>query len=165
MITQKRLKELLHYCPDTGVFTRRVRTSNSVVVGGEAGHVCKRSGYRLISVDDVLHRAHRLAWLYVFGSFPDNQLDHISRNRSDNRLANLREATNAQNCQNTRLRKDNTSRAKGVHWYKARRKWQVYINLNGKRSFLGYFSEKAEAIAAYVSASQQLHPYGEHANA
>ena len=158
MITQERLKELLHYEEATGVFTWKVDKAGKKA-GDIAGHVCKRDGYRLIGLDMKLYFAHRLAWLYTHGVWPKQQLDHINRVRHDNRIANLRQATNAQNCQNTSLRRDNTSGVKGVHWYARRNKWQVYINKNGKRSFLGYFSDKTDAISAYVNAAKVMHPF------
>jgi hypothetical protein len=160
MITQERLKQVLHYAPDTGVFTWKVG-KRGCSAGSVAGHVCKRDKYRLIGVDTKLYFAHRLVWLYMYGSFPKNQIDHINRNRSDNRLSNLRDATNAQNSQNASLRKDSTSKVRGVHWYKRRSKWQVYINVNGRRSFIGYFSDKSDAVAAYSAAARERHPFNQ----
>ena len=156
MITQTRLKELLHYDPEMGVFTYRVKTSYRVNVGDVAG--CDNGkGYLQIRLDTVLYKAHRLAWLCVHGSWPRDQIDHINLQRGDNRHVNLREATNSENQRNALRRSDNTSGAKGVHWNKAHRKWQTYIGVNKKRVSLGYFDRLEDAAAAYAEASKRLH--------
>ncbi|MCK9994454.1 MAG: hypothetical protein Dbin4_02974, partial [Alphaproteobacteria bacterium] len=98
-LTQSRLKELLHYDPDTGVFTRRVQTSSNARVGDVAGCL-HPEGYRHIQIDGKRYAAHRLAWLYMTGEWPTNQLDHLNGVRDDNRWGNLREATHGQNQQN-----------------------------------------------------------------
>src|SRR3990167_3120706 len=108
MISQQRLKELLSYNPNTGEFTRLVATGihgcnkAGVVVGCLSDHPTQ--GYILIRVnnDGILYRAHRLAWLYVYGFWPPADIDHINGNRSDNRIVNLRSVTRSQNLQNMR---------------------------------------------------------------
>ena len=113
-LTAERLRELLHYDPETGVFTWKIRTSNRVKVGSIAG-VIDPNGYIRIRLDGRLHQAHRLAWLYMAGQWPAIHIDHINGEKAYNRWCNLREATHAQNMQNYELFKeinDRTAAAK-----------------------------------------------------
>jgi HNH endonuclease/AP2 domain len=156
MITAERLRELLHYEPDTGVFTRRVRTANRVRVGGDvAGSVNSSDGYRYICIDYRLYPDHRLAWLYITGSWPKSQIDHINGDKTDNRLANLREATQSQNQANTSMRADNISGFKGVSWSKGRRKWLAHIKKRSKCKHLGFFDTSGSAALAYTIAAEK----------
>ena len=152
-LTAEYLRSILHYDPATGIFTRKVRTSNSVKVGDVAG--CPEGGgYLQIKLQSRKYKAHRLAWLYVYGSWPKDQLDHINRNRSDNRISNLREATNKQNNQNRSKSSNNTSGHPGVSWHKRDSKWQATIKHNQKQTHLGYFSTLEEAISARKAAEK-----------
>ena len=145
-LTAEYLRSILYYDQETGIFTWKVRTSNSVKVGDAAG--CQSGGYLRIRLQSKPHKAHRLAWLYVYGTWPKGQIDHINRNRSDNRIANLREVTNKQNGQNKSKRSDNTSGHTGVSWHKQSSKWQVKIKHNQKLIHLGYFTDIEEALSA-----------------
>ena len=152
-LTAEYLRSILHYDPATGIFTWRVSTSNRVRAGDVAG--CQNgSGYLLIKVQSRLYPAHRLAWLYVYGVWPKDQIDHINRNRSDNRRANLREVTNKQNGQNASKRSDNTSGHPGVSWHKRDFKWVAQIMHNQKLIHLGYFSILEEALSARKAAEK-----------
>lgn len=157
MLTQSRLKELLHYCPDTGVFTWQ-RARQGVRVGCVAGGI-GGEGYRSIRVDGRNYLAHRLAWLYVYGEWPKDQIDHINGVKDDNRIANLREATNAENNQNLAMRSSNKSGFVGVHWHSRDRKWHANIRINMKRKFLGRFNTPESAHAAYLAAKAELHTF------
>jgi hypothetical protein len=117
------------------------------------------NGYVCIRIDNILYTAHRLAWLYVHGNWPAHQLDHINKNRSDNRLCNLREATNAENAQN-RKRSDNKTGYTGVN--QENNKWKAEIKLNYKTIRLGLFETPEEAYSAYLSAKHGLHPFSQH---
>lgn len=152
-LTAEYLRSVLHYEPETGIFTRKVSTSNSVKVGDAAGSQSGR-GYLNITVGSRLYRAHRLAWLYVYGNWPEDQLDHINRDRADNRIENLREVTNKQNHQNSGKRRDNTSGHPGVCWHKQRSKWVARIMHNQKQIHLGLFTDIEEAIAARKAAEK-----------
>ena len=152
-LTAEYLRSILDYNPDTGIFTRKVSTSRSVKVGDVAGSPNGR-GYLQISVLSRDYLAHRLAWLHHFGVWPKDQLDHINRIRTDNRIANLREVTNKQNLQNAGKPSNNTSGHPGVHWNKQKSKWQVKITHNQKNIHLGYFSILEEAIAARKAAEK-----------
>jgi hypothetical protein len=155
-LTQARLKELLHYDPLTGVFTRLVATSNRIKVGDVAGSF-DAYGYRRIMVEGKSYKAHRLAWLYVRGIWPANMLDHRNGIRTDNRIDNLREATSAQNGANTGKRSDNTSGFKGVCWNKHVGKWLAQIQIRSRMRYLGYFTTPEEASEAYQAAAKEYH--------
>lgn len=154
-LTSDRLKELVSYNPDTGVFTRKIRTSNRINLGSTAGHI-RKDGYVGIKIDGRAEKCHRLAWLYVYGCWPENEIDHINGDPSDNRIANLRDISHAHNTQNTRKpRSDNTSGFLGVHAWNGG--FVASINVDKKRIKLGTFSTAEEAHAAYVEAKRRLH--------
>ena len=154
-ITQSRLKEVLEYDPCTGIFTWKKKLSKRISIGGVAGSI-RKDNYLEIRIDTVINLAHRLAWLYVYGYFPDC-IDHVNLNRSDNRISNLRESTMSQNASNCIIRSSNTSGYKGVSWNKKKKKWRAYITFNKKRIELGHFSDPLQAHQEYCSASKNLH--------
>jgi hypothetical protein len=157
MLTQARLKELLRYDRKTGNFFWRVpRGSRTDLVGTQAGGKHWK-GYWNIEIDAQEYRAHRLAWLYVYGRFPNEQLDHINRIKDDNRIVNLRLASQTQNGANSKA-KPSRSGLKGAHW-NARYggKWSSHILYNGKDNWLGYFATAEEAHTAYCKAAKKLH--------
>jgi hypothetical protein len=160
MLTQERLKELLDYDPETGVFTRKVRTTSKIHVGDAAGGLDSK-GYLLIRVDGKRYIAHRLAWLYIHGCWPDKDLDHINRIKTDNRIGNLREVTKAQNQWNTSSYKNNTSGYPGVSWHRKDKKWRARISIHGKYMFLGNYATPEAAYVAYMEAKEQIHRIGE----
>ena len=146
-LTAEKLRSILRYDPATGIFTWKVSTSNSVKVGDVAG--CPGgAGYLQIRLQSRLHQAHRLAWMYVYGEWPKLTIDHINRNRSDNRISNLRDVSHKQNHQNRRKPSNNTSGHSGVLWDKQKSKWKAQITHNQKKIHLGYFATIEEAIAA-----------------
>ena len=147
MITQDRLKELFNYDGQDLIWKVKRRGTK---IGSVAGCVGSR-GYRQIRVDTKKHYAHRLIWLYHFGSFPTNQIDHIDRNKLNNRIDNLRDVTQQENCKNKSKDKRNTSGITGVHWHKALGKWRAQGRVDNKRIHLGYFTDKLDAIAARKS--------------
>jgi hypothetical protein len=166
-LTQERLKQILDYDPKTGVFTRRGyslrggRTS-SRGAGERAGWHCA-NGYWMICVDNRDYTAHRLAWLYVYGRFPNGDTDHINHDKIDNRIANLREATRSQNSANRPPPKHNKSGHKGVHFDRAKGRWVAYIKKDFKRYHLGRYDTMEEAIAARKDAEHKM--FGEFAYA
>ena len=115
-LTQKRLKELLYYNLDTGIFTNRIDRSN-VKVGDIAGYINSK-GYRCIRVDCKIYRASRLAWLYMKGYFPEHEVDHEDRVRHNDRWKNLRHLTHSCNLKNRGVNSNNTSGITGVNWDK-----------------------------------------------
>lgn len=155
-LTQDELKSLLAYDAVTGVFTWRVSRPTKIKPGDVAGNVTSK-GYVTIGVKGKLYRAHRLAWLYLYGRWPVNEIDHINRIRSDNRIVNLREADRFVNTQNTTLQCNNKSGFRGVGWHKHRKAWRARISVKGKMKELGYFSTCEKAAEAYLKASIMLH--------
>jgi hypothetical protein len=161
MITPERLRQLVSYDPETGVFTNRVARPR-VSVGQELGWK-NGKGYRCMAMDGVTYPASRLAWLWLHGEWPAAMVDHIDRDRLNNRASNLRLATNAENSRNAKLSKRNASGAKGVYWYARHEKWTAQIRVNRKLLSLGYFAQKADAIAARQEAEREH--FGEFAGA
>lgn len=150
MLTVGRLRELLHYDPETGVFTRRV----DIRGGGRNGTVAgsnHNAGYLSITIDGRQYLAHRLAWFYVTGRWPVVDIDHIDRDRRNNRWANLREATRSQNMANTGRRRDNKSGFKGVSRHVQTGRWQAHSSGGGRTVYLGLFDSAEEAHRAYVA--------------
>lgn len=144
-LTQKRLKEVLDYNPKTGIFTwivDRTKTAKTGVVAGS-----NNNGYIQISVDGILHRAHRLVWLYTHGYLPENEVDHINRNRSDNRITNLRHVSRKCNSHNCKVSDKNSSGVAGISWDNKNKKWVAQI-YSGKQYNLGRFKEKLDAVFA-----------------
>lgn len=153
-LTAERLREVLHYDRDTGLFYWKETISPKAVKGSVAGMV-RSNGYRVIVIDKEVHRAGRLAWLYVHGEFPTKLIDHISADKSDDRIDNLRLAEFAENSWNIGITRRNTSGFKGA--YKSKWGWWSSIVVHGKRTHLGSFSSAPEAAAAYASAANRLH--------
>jgi hypothetical protein len=153
-LTADRLREVLRYSPSTGVFHWRVMSSSRRPAGSVAGEL-KPSGYILIGVDGFRYRAHRLAWLYMLGMWPDKQVDHKDNNRSNNIWKNLRLADNAQNQANSRCSKNNKAGFKGVYWHKRNAKWAAKINPGRKQVHLGCYDSPSEAHEAYLRGAQK----------
>lgn len=153
MITQKRLKELVHYNPETGVFTNLI-TRGRAKAGTESGskrRSQKGGVYMAIGIDGGEYKSHRLAFLYMTEKMPVDQIDHINGNGLNNCWSNLREADNATNKKNIPRRKDNSSGITGVGWFKPSGKWQAIIYNNKKPVYLGYFVDLFEAVCARKS--------------
>ena len=155
MITQCELKELLDYNPDTGVFTWKKTVSNRTVVGSVAGNQ-DYNLYRRLTINGQRYMEHRLAYLYMTGNFPKNEMDHINHIPDDNRWANLRDATASQNCGNMRKYKTNTSGYKGVYKQKRTDKWYSQIKHNKKMIYIGTYSTPQEASEAYKKKAIEL---------
>lgn len=158
ILTQKRLRELLDYQPDTGKFTWLVKRGNKSA-GAPAG-CFDADGYKVIRVDTRMYKAHRLAWLYVHGVMPTLNIDHINRDKADNRIANLRECNQSENMQNV-ADASTRSGCRGVTWYARDQKWIVRLRLNYKVIRVGRFKNLSDAIAARKKAEQQYHPFKE----
>lgn len=155
LLTASKARELLDYNPETGVFRRKL--SGHGRVAGQIAGTKQKDGYLQFSVDGRMYFAHRVAWLYVTGSWPTEQIDHINGVGTDNRFANLREATGAQNQWNKGRKAGSLSGLKGVAWNAALGKWQAQIKADKKAVYLGVFNCPTVAHFAYVRASHALH--------
>jgi hypothetical protein len=154
MITQEQLKEFLEYDKETGVFIRKIdwyKSKKGDIAGTDDGR-----GYKKIWILGKKYLLHRLAWLYVYGKFPDNDIDHINGNPSDNRIENLRDVSKSCNLQNqSRMHKNNKSGMLGVvaHYGKYRAQLTIKgITLKSKR-----FESKEEAHAEYIKMKRFYH--------
>ena len=150
MLTQERLKDLLHYNPDNGHFTWIKTTSPRVKVGAVAD-IAISHGYKYIGIDKQKYRVHRLAWLYMCGKFPEYYVDHIDGNPLNNALSNLREATHKQNLFNSKKPIHNTSGYKGVHFHKGTNKWRAVAYVDNYPQHIGLFKTAEKASEAYQS--------------
>jgi hypothetical protein len=155
-LTQERLRQLLAYDKETGVFTHIAPVGARVKAGDLAGFVNDR-GYVKICVDGRSYRGHHLAWLYVHGQWPSGKLDHKDRNRSNNRIDNLREATNSQNQANRAKQRNNTSGYKGVYWIEGQQKWLAKLVHKRKQYHLGLFATPEAAHEAYRAGAKRIH--------
>lgn len=151
MITQKRLKSLFTYDPQTGLFRREINRQGGKGKVGTVNH-----GYLIIGIDQKTYLAHRLAWLYVYGYWTEHDLDHINRNKIDNRICNLRETSRACNMINTGHQKNNRSGVKGVHYYNQTKRWRAKIKIDKTDRHLGYFNCFVEAVCHRLAAEQCL---------
>jgi hypothetical protein len=154
-LTQENLKDVLHYDPETGNFTRlKNKGSKSPSVG------TLLNGYLRIGVGQKIYAAHRLAWLYMTGSFPSGQIDHINGNKLDNRFVNLRVATASENKQNMRkARRGSRSGLIGASWHTQSQKWRAAIQIDGKKKHLGYFNTAEEAHLVFLEHKRRHHPF------
>ncbi|WP_197090407.1 HNH endonuclease [Cupriavidus basilensis] len=147
-LTADRVRELLDYEPETGVFTWKPRP---------AGHR-RSSGYVSIHIDGCEIKAHQLVWFLAYGAWPETLIDHINGNPSDNRLKNLRDGSSKLNAENQRRAKaTNQAKLLGVSWHKKNAKWQAGITANGKKYYLGTFDTAEEAHAVYLEAKRRFH--------
>jgi len=157
-VSHDRLLELLDYNCDTGVFTWRVKTGSRSIVGEPAGWI-HHSGYTNIKIYRKIYMAHRLAWFYITKSWPENQIDHIDRNKANNSISNLRDVTNQVNTHNNILpRVTNISGFTGVSFVLPNNKYRSRICTSGGQFHLGYFDTPEEAHQAYLSAKTIHHP-------
>jgi len=155
-LTAARLRELLHYASDTGVFTWRVFRCGRAMPGAVAGR--KSGQYWCINIDGQTFKASRLAWLYVTGEMPENVVDHWDTDKLNNRWSNLRDIPQSHNIQNQRrAQADNILGVLGVTHHAKNNKFQARITVGGRTRSLGYFASAVEAHAAYLEAKRTLH--------
>lgn len=156
MLTQIRLREMLDYDPETGVFRFRKKRGWE---GKPAGCIKpgRGGGYCLIRLAGESFRASRLAWLYMTGEWPDQDVDHIDLDRMNDRWANLRLATRSQNMANGSKRRDNTSGYRGVTWNEATQSWRAQVSVNGKNHYCGLYATREDAAAARDLKATILH--------
>lgn len=160
MITAAELKSLLKYNQDTGLFTWLVASSNRIRIGDIAG--CNKDGYILIRVNNILYRAHRLAWLYMTGSFPSQHIDHVDHIRSNNRWFNLRDVSQKENSKNMKKSKNNKSGVAGVRWCKKDNYWRIEVKVDYKLITLGSRRDFFEACCLRKSANNLYNFHSNH---
>ena len=159
-MNQETLKEHLSYCPETGEFTWIKSPSSFIKVGSKAGNVNNQNPYVYIKISGVVYKAHRLAWLYTFGKFPEKFIDHINGIKRDNRLCNLRKATSSQNSQNlVKPTAKNTSGFLGVSYSKRAKKFIAMIQHSGKNRYIGSFDTAELASDAYLGEKRKHHEF------
>ena len=148
----------ISYNPETGEF-HWISARPKVKVGMKAGYLKKNKGYIYIEYQGKAYSAHRLAWFYVYKKFPTEYIDHINRDKADNRIINLREATHGQNKANSKtINKNGLKGVSKLPWMKDNGKcWQAQIKHNKKQIYLGCFYTKEEAHEAYCKAAKELH--------
>lgn len=156
---RSRCCELLEYLPEDGSLRWRVGRRGSAKAGDVAGTV-ETNGYIRLRIDGRRYQAHRLVWLIAFGRMPDGEIDHINGNRSDNRLANLRDVTGRQNTQNRQRAYKSKARTDvvGPSFQTSRGMWLVNIRVDGRSKFIGRYLTIDEAESAYLDAKRQYHP-------
>lgn len=159
-LTQKRLREVLKYCPATGLFSWLVDASSRARRGDVAG-CAKGGGYVYITVDGVSYRAHRLAHFYIRGSWPCGDVDHKNGIKADNRLENIRIGSRSQNMQNEKKarRSNKSSGLLGAYWHAGAGRWMAQIVTNGKSKYIGLFDTADDAHAAYLKEKRRRHEF------
>lgn len=146
------LKTKLSYDPSTGEFTWLVNAGPRLV-GSRAGSVGPR-GYRRLACGGERYEEHRVAWLFIHGRWPADLIDHVNGDASDNRAANLREASRSQNAANSKAR-SGSSKLKGASFHKATGLWQSQIMVRGNKKYLGLHDTEEAAHMAYAAAATE----------
>jgi hypothetical protein len=145
------IKKYLRYDAETGKIFWKLNKGSTGKAGNEAGG--QNCGYIRIKLNRKSYKAHRIAWLLTYGSWPEDQIDHINGNGLDNRLENLRAVSSGENLRNQKIPKNNTSGTIGVSFNKREQYYLASIQINGKSKYLGVFKNKEEAIAARAAAN------------
>ncbi|VTP12681.1 AP2 domain protein [Phytobacter ursingii] len=167
------LKEALEYTPESGLLRWKERPKNhfttenswratNAAYAGKLAGSRDYDGYFRIGIAGRLYRAHRVAWALHYGKWPEHEIDHISGDRADNRIKNLRSVTSDINSKNVRIYSTNKTGASGVGWYKSRNKWRAKINVSGKVKHIGYFDDFNEAVKARKDAEKELQYHENH---
>ncbi len=158
-LTQASLKARLNYDPITGVFMHKtlppMKARRTKLNEARAGYFNGR--YNVIGICGKSYLSHRLAWLYVYGKWPSNKIDHIDGNPLNNAIANLRDVTQTVNLQNQKRANSTNKSSRLLGSYRNRQRWMSRITVNGKDVYLGNFGTKEEAHAAYIKAKRTFH--------
>jgi len=154
-LSQNELKSIFEYDPFTGTLRWKEKRSN-IVQNSMAGCI-HGSGYKVVTIKSKTYKLHRIIWIMLFGEIPKGfYLDHINGNKIDNRLENLRLATNNQNQQNRPAPKNSSSGYRGVTWHKVANKWMARICHEKKRMTIGFFDTAEDAYEAYKQEAKKL---------
>lgn len=155
-LTIEILKKYLHYDPLTGTWTW-LRTACSTAVAGSIAGTISVHGYRIITFRGTKHRSGRLAWFYMTGEWPSEEIDHEDRDKTNDRWFNLRDLDHPSNQLNRDLQSNNASGARGVHWDENRFQWCAQVKKDGINYFAGRFNRLENAIAARDTKAIELH--------
>ena len=159
--TLERINELFSYDKKTGKLYRKINISSRARIGDEAGYDAI-GGYRRIGIDKTQHYIHRIVWLLFNNEWPDGEIDHINGITNDNRIENLRVTSHAENCKNQKRRITNNSGVMGVSFVKASRKWQIEIQKNGRKLYLGISKCVGEAACIRAIAEKDCEYHHNH---
>jgi len=154
-LTAEALREQLNYDPDTGIFAWRI--AKQKVRAGQKCTATNKGGYIVIGIFGKYHSAHRLAWLYMTGEWPQGEIDHIDRCKTNNRWRNLRDVNHCSNMQNVIPGRRNKWGHRGIYQDLRTKKWVAGIRVNGTYRYLGAFRSPEAAAAAYSSAKLTMH--------
>ena len=157
----ERVRELLRYCPTTGKLFWKTYRNSQARAGQEAGHISKQEGYRVIGLDRKLMQAHRIIWFIHYGQWPQNQIDHINHDRTDNRISNLREVSQIENLHNKSKCRNNSSGHTGVY-LTPEGKWKARICVRSKMLNLGTFADFSKAVSVRKAAEVQHNFHSNH---
>lgn len=161
MLTQERLKEFLFYDNKTGCFYRHKSFKTGKQIPYKLVGTQRPDGYLSTCIDGKTYLLHRLAWLYVHNKWPDDVIDHINGNKSDNKITNLRSVTQSQNLINRDFDRKSNYKIGGVYWNKGKNAWMVRITINKKQVYMGLYDDFFEACCVRKSAVNTY--YGEYA--
>ncbi len=148
----QRYQQIFSYDPETGFVTRAVSTGN--VKAGSVADTRNDRGYLVVHALGRRTKVHRLAWLLHYGDWPQGEIDHINRDKADNRITNLRVVSRAENCRNRGLRRDNISGVTGVTWRPDLKRWRATISAGGRIKHIGHFDTVEAASAALIAAKE-----------
>jgi hypothetical protein len=156
-ITAVRLQETMRYDPITGIFTNLIDRGKKAKEGNVVGFL-EPSGYLQTRIDNRTYRLHQLAWLYMWGQWPEGIIDHKNGDKTDNHFKNLRDTTHKVNNQNKRKATScNQLGILGVSPVSSSGKFLAQIKYGGKQRRLGEFVTPEQASAVYLSAKRQYH--------
>lgn len=151
-LTADDVRRLFEYIPESGKLIRKIRTSNRIRIGDEAGHK-NTTGHLQCRVNGRLYLVHRLIWMFVHGKFPVGEIDHIDGDKANNKIGNLRDVSHRENMQNIKKAfAGSKTGLLGTYPHKKTGKFAAAIRMNGKQVHLGLFETAADAHIAYLNA-------------
>jgi hypothetical protein len=156
MIDQELVKKLFYYDAESGMLLWRNGNGRNVKPWQQA-KALNGNGYFTVKIQGNNYPVHRIIWLYVYGSFPSQDIDHKNRIRNDNRLCNLRSVSRTDNCQNISIPNHNKSGHIGVSWIKSHNSWTVFVKVNKKNKWLGYYKNLDDAVVARKAGESQYY--------
>lgn len=159
-LTQEYLQSIFDYKDGNLYWKKKTSKESNICIGNKAGSK-NNYGYIQVSIKNKLYKVHRIIFCMHHGYLPEF-IDHINKDKSDNRIENLREATKSQNSLNTKTRINNTSTAKNVYWHKPSKKWWVTLTINEKQKSFGYYDDFELAELVAIEARDKY--YGEFAS-